>query len=92
MDQNQKDQEFRKMADTFITLANEHCDSTANALVGSTLLYATARFSAFVVASHAKNEAHYEAEIDNAVEYFGDEFKRMLVENLEQYRSVFKET
>jgi len=90
-DKEKKDLEFRAMADSFIDVANKHCDTTDAAQVGSTLLYATSRFSAFVVASHAKDKASYEAEIDNAVEYFGTEFKRMLMENLGQYKSVFDE-
>ncbi len=91
MDQDQKNKQFREMADSFISLANDHCESTDNAEVGSTLLYATARFSSFVVASHAKDKTSFESEIDNAVEYFGSEFKRMLLENLDQYKSIFDE-
>ncbi len=90
-DQEQTNKNFYKMADSFIDLANQHCDNTENAEVGSALLYASSRFSAFVVASFAQNKDHYEGEIDNAVEYFGQEFKRMLSENLEQYKSVFDE-
>ena len=44
-----------------------------------------------MVASHAKDRVSYEAEIDNAVDYFGTEFKKMLLENLDQYKSVFDE-
>ncbi len=87
--QDQSNKQFYKMADSFIDLANQHCDSTDNAEVGSALLYASSRFSAFVVASFAQNKDHYEGEIDNAIEYFGNEFKRMLGENLEQYKTVF---
>ena len=80
---------FYKMADSFIDKANQHCENNNNADVGSALLYAASRFSAFVVASYAQNKDHYESEVDNAVTYFSDEFKRMLVENLEQYKTVF---
>ena len=77
------------MADTFIDTANTHCESTDSSEVGSAMLFATSRFSSFVVASHADNKTSYEAEIDNAVEHFTKEFKRMLIENLDQYKTVF---
>ena len=89
--QEQSNKDFYNMADSFIDLANQHCESNDNAEVGSALLYAASRFSAFVVASYAQNKDHYEGEIDNAVDYFGTEFKRMLAENLEQYKTVFDE-
>lgn len=89
MDQEQRNQEFKQLADTFIDLANQHCDKVENTRVGSSMLFASARFSAFVVASHAKDLAHYESELDNAIEFFSQEFKRMLTENLEEYKAVF---
>ena len=91
MDQEQDNKTFYKMADSFIDVANAHCDNEQTSTVGSSLLFATARFSSFVVASHAEDKEAYLAEIDNATEFFSKEFKRMLVENLEEYKSVFKE-
>jgi len=82
---------FYKMADSFIDLANSHCDKTERSEVGSSMLFASARFSAFVVASFAKDKAAYEVEVDNAVNHFSTEFKRMLTENLEQYKTAFDE-
>ena len=89
MADNQTNKEFYKTADSFIDVANNHCDNQQASQVGSALLYATARFSSFVVASHAKDQESYEAEIENALEFFTSEFKRMLGENLEEYKSVF---
>lgn len=84
-------QSFYKIADSFIDLANNHCETMNNSEVGSAMLFAGARFSSFVVATHAKEKASFEAEIDHAVEHFTNEFKRMLTENLEQYKTVFDE-
>lgn len=91
MDQEQDNKIFYKMADSFIDVANTHCDNEQSSTVGSALLFATARFSSFVVASNANDKEAYLAEIDNATEFFSKEFKRMLMENLEEYKSVFKE-
>jgi len=41
------------------------------------LLYAAARFNAFIVAGHAD------------FDYFTGEYRRMLEENLDQYREMF---
>ena len=89
MSQEQKNQEFRQLADSFIDVANKHCDSVDNSRVGSAMLFASARFAAFVVASHSRNREQFDAEIDNALAFFSSEFKRMLGENLEEYKSVF---
>ncbi len=86
----QGNKEFYKTADSFIDVANSHCETQENTRVGSALLFATARFSSFVVASQSKDKESYEAEIDNALEFFTSEFKRMLAQNLEDYKSAFK--
>jgi len=82
---------YRKIADSFIDIANRHCNDHDVGIVGSAFLYGAARFSAFVVASKAKELARYEADRDAALEYFTKEFRRMLEENLGDYKSVFKE-
>lgn len=91
MNDDERNQLFRQIADSFIDTANRHAEDTDSGIVSSALLYGTARFSAFVVASNAKDLDRYEADRDTAVEYFTSEFKRMLEENLDDYKSVFKE-
>ena len=86
---DQENKAFYKMADSFIDVANDHCDAKDNSFVGSALLFATARFSSFVVASQASDQESYEAEMDKALEFFSDEFKRMLSQNLEDYKTAF---
>lgn len=90
MSQDQKDLEFRQLADSFINVANDHSEKLDAPIVGSSMMYASARFSAFVVASNSKDRDQYETEIDNAVKFFSDEFKRMLIDNMNDYKSVFK--
>ena len=91
MSQDQRNLEFRQIADSFIDVANKQSDTVDSAQVGSSMIYACARFSSFVVASHSKDKAQFESEIDNAVEFFSGEFKRMLMENMEEYKAVFTE-
>jgi len=60
MDQDQRNKLYRKMADTFIDTANTHCETVDNSEVGSAMLFATSRFSSFIVASHADSKTSYE--------------------------------
>ena len=91
MEQDQKNKAFFAMADSFIDSANAYCDEEKSSQVGSAMMFATARFSAFVVASHSPDREKYEAEIEGATDFFSQEFKRMLLENLEEYKTAFKD-
>ena len=77
------DQEFWDIADSFIHLANEHVGKASSGKVSSALLYAAARFNAFIVAS--ADDADLENEKELAVDYFSGEYKKMLSENLDDY-------
>jgi len=92
MDEAQKkaqDKEFYSLADKFIDVANNECDHKEPSFVGSAMLFATARFSSFVVASQAQDQASYEAELERAKEFFNGEFDRMLNQNMEDYKTAF---
>ncbi len=91
MSKENDDKKFIQMADAFIDLANQHCNDTENSLVNASFLYGSARFSAFLTASMAESKTTYESNIDNAVDYYTEEFNKMLKEHLEQYKSVFQE-
>jgi len=86
------DREFRAMVDAFVDLANDQGETAAHENVGMALLYAAARYNAYVVASHAPDLARYEADRGKATEFFGGEYRRMLDENLDDYRRVYDET
>lgn len=86
------DKQFRSMADSFIHLANEHCKTAERENVSMALLYAAARFSAFVVASHAPDLQKYETDRDAAIAFFSGEYKRMLNENLDDYKKIYDES
>ena len=90
MNDDERNQLFRTIADSLIDVANNHVDDADSAMVGSAFLYGASRFCAYVVASRASELSRYEAERGAAVEYFTGEFRRMLDENLDNYKSVFK--
>lgn len=86
------DKQFRSMADAFIHLANKHSETAERENVSMALLYAAARFSSFVVASHASDLQKYEADREAAVGFFSGEYKRMLNENLDDYKKTYDES
>ncbi len=89
-DDQKPDEEFWDLADTFIENANNLCElshDTGN--VSAALLYAASRFSAFVVASSAEDSADLEIKQDEATDYFVDQFRLMMVENLKDYHQNF---
>ncbi|MDP6392429.1 MAG: DUF3144 domain-containing protein [Arenicellales bacterium] len=84
------DQQFREMADKFIDLANGQAERVNRENVSLALLYAAARFNAFVVASHAKDITAYDADRERAAEYFRGQYRSMLDENMRDYREAFE--
>ncbi len=84
------DREFRRMADAFIDQANAFVDASAKENVGMALLYAAARFNAFVVASHAPSIHKFDQDRDKAIQFFSSEYVRMLEENLDDYKRIYE--
>ena len=83
------DEIYRQMVDSFIDRANEFTDGNSPQNVGMALLYAASRFNAFVVSQHAQTEADYERDLPKARDFFRGQYERMLDENLEDYKSVY---
>ena len=71
-----------KVADQFISQANELSESTDRATLSAGLRYAAARFAAFEASLRTDNLRRDKAE---ALDAYLDEFRAMLDENLEQY-------
>jgi hypothetical protein len=79
------DEKFRQLADSFIHLANEHCDSVPRDKVGAAFLYGAARFNAFVASSSSRNKAQFTAEKEKAVSFFLMQYEKMLREHLDDH-------
>lgn len=89
MNNQERDEEFWSMADEFINLANQKCDNSRNGKVSTTMLFAAARFNAFMFASMAKDLEEFKKERDIAVEYFTSQYQKAFVENLDDYERNF---
>lgn len=79
------DQQFWDLADSFIELANQHCETVRRNRVSATLLYAAARFNSFVVATGTSSKNQLESEFESAVRYFVDQYEKMLRDNLSDH-------
>lgn len=89
MNDEERDRQFRRMADAFIDQANAFIDEAPKEEVGMALLFAASRFNAFVVASHAPSIEKYDEDRERAVQFFSSEYVRMLEENLDDYKRIY---
>ena len=81
--------EFWERADQAIALANEQCMHSPANEVATSLLYAAARFNAFLVASKTNDVSKMQLEKDDAVAFFTEQYKRMLTDNFNDYIANF---
>lgn len=87
-----QDAEFRRIADAFISVANEQTETAEREVVGMAFLYAASRFNAFVVASHADDLASFDADRQKALDFFIGQYSKMLGENLDDHRKFFDDS
>jgi hypothetical protein len=80
---------FWDRADEYIHLANRHCDATDAGKVSASLLFAASRFNAFIVASKVTNAEALSQSRAEALEYFTEQFRSMLAENLDDHIKNF---
>jgi hypothetical protein len=84
------DKQFWDVADSFIGLANKHCADTDRGKVSAALLFAAARFNAFVSAAAATDATAFRQDREKAIEYFTAEFTKMLSANLDDWAKHFE--
>lgn len=91
MKKETRDDEFWKITDDFINLANEQCDKHKNGKVSTSILFSAARFNSFMYASTAKDLSDFQKDKDMAVEYLTEQYKKVLIENLSDYEKNYKD-
>lgn len=88
--ENEKNaKKFRALADSFINLANEHYQQDGDGKIGYAMLYAAARFNAFIVATTAGDVKDLTNEKDQATDFFSEQYRKMFKENIEDYLENF---
>ena len=83
------DKEFFERADDYITLANEQAANVSRGKVSASMMFATARFNAWVSASGTESGEELAEVKEEAIEYFVGEYRKMLEENLGEYIEHF---
>ena len=83
------DKEFFERADDYITLANEQAANASRGKVSASMMFATARFNAWVSASGTESGEELAEVKEEAIEYFVAEYRKMLEENLGEYIEHF---
>lgn len=83
------DKAFFERADAYITVANEQAQSVNRGKVSASMMFATARFNAWVSASGTGSGDELAAVKQEALEYFVTEYRKMLEENLDEYIEHF---
>ena len=80
-----RDKEFYELADEHIALTNTRMGKVKPAKVSAALLFAAARFNAFVISVSAENKAQMLLDKEPAIAYFMQEYEKYLRENIDEH-------
>ena len=80
-----RDKKFYELADAHIALANTRMGEVKPAIVSATMLFAAARFNAFVFSASAENKAQLLLDKEPAIAYFMQEYEKYLRENIDEH-------
>lgn len=83
------DDKFYDRADAHIHLSNSQRDDISRGKVSASMMYATARFNAWVSACGPDSGDEMAAKKDEVVDYFVTQYRSMLEENLDDYIKNF---
>ena len=84
------DDEFYKRADEHIKLSNNQISKDIPlGDIGASMMYSTARFNAWMNAYSCNNGVEMQVQKQETIEYFVEEFRKMLKKNLDEYIENF---
>lgn len=83
------DDDFYKRADAHIHIANEQIEKVGRGKVSASMMYATARFNSWISACKAKSGDDLVEGKEKIIEYFVEQYREMLTENLDEYAKNF---
>ncbi len=84
------DDDFYNRADAHINLSNDQMtEDIGRGNVSASFMYGVARYNSYVTACGYENSAQMKEDFEENIEYFVSEYKKMLVENMEDYISNF---
>lgn len=86
---DQLDDNFYNRADAHILLSNEQLADISAGKVSASMMYATARFNAWISASGFTSGSDMAAKRAETIEYFVTGYRQMLEANLDEYIGSF---
>lgn len=78
-------------ADEFIFLANTHLENSTAPRISNIMMYATARFNAYTLASQTENKEIFKKEKTENIEFLVEAYKKSLEEHYDDYIENFDE-
>jgi hypothetical protein len=79
------DEKFFNRADAHIHLANEQLTNVARGKVSGSLMFAAARYNAWVSATDLQSSKELQKRKDELMDYFLSQYKSMLEHNFDNY-------
>ena len=83
------DDDFYTRADAHIQVANDQTDKVGRGKVSASMMYATARFNSWISACKAESGADLLEGKEKILEYFVEQYRNMLAENIDDYARNF---
>lgn len=85
----QIDEQFYRRADAIIQLANEQLKDSERGKVCASVMFASARFTAWVNACDAQSSELMAEHRDQAIAYFVEQYRLMLEHHIDDYTANF---
>lgn len=86
------DDEFYERADAHISLSNDQITKkNGRGKVSASFMYGVARFNSYVTAASCNSQKEFSKGKGEAIEYFVSEYRKMLIENMEDHEENFNE-
>ncbi|MDP3740553.1 MAG: DUF3144 domain-containing protein [Hyphomonadaceae bacterium] len=86
---DQLDDKFYERADAHIHLSNDQLDGADGQMVNASMIFATARFNAWMSASGFDSGEAMAAKREETIEYFVSGYRQMLEGNIDAYIKNF---
>ncbi|MBQ4819319.1 DUF3144 domain-containing protein [Aquimarina sp. MMG016] len=83
------DKNFYERADEHINLSNDQLKTESRGKVSASMMYSVARFNAWISACGWNNGEEMKSAKKETLDYFVDEYRKMLEENLDDYINNF---
>ena len=85
------DHEFYDRAQEHLRIAKDQLAGVSDGQVSASMMYACARFNAWLSASHRGSATELKSAYGETIEYFVAQYRKMLVKNLDDFVANFGE-